>query len=92
MSEPRGVSVLERNVSTRRTFVKALALGAVTCTGGASPVFGQTARGDQAMRTIVSNGLGRIVILSFDRGEKLREGIRDKLKGLGIRNAVLLAQ
>ncbi|MGA2069646.1 MAG: PPC domain-containing DNA-binding protein [Thermoguttaceae bacterium] len=43
------------------------------------------------MRTIVSDGLGRIVILSFDRGEKLREGIRDKLKGLGIRNAVLLS-
>ncbi len=43
------------------------------------------------MRTIVSEGLGRIVILSFDRGEKLREGIRDKLKGLGIRNAVLLS-
>ena len=43
------------------------------------------------MRTIVSKGFGRIVILSFDRGEKLREGIRDKLKELGIRNAVLVS-
>jgi len=43
------------------------------------------------MRTIVSEGLGRIVILSFDRGEKLREGIRDKLKELGIKNAVLIS-
>lgn len=43
------------------------------------------------MRTIVTEGLGRIVILSFDRGEKLREGIREKLKELGIRNAVLLS-
>jgi len=43
------------------------------------------------MRTIVSEGFGRIVILSFDRGEKLREGIRDKLKELGVRNAVLVS-
>ena len=43
------------------------------------------------MRTIVSKGFGRVVILSFDRGEKLREGIRDKLKELGIRNAVVLS-
>jgi hypothetical protein len=31
------------------------------------------------------------VILSFDRGDKLREGIRDKLRELGIRNAVLVS-
>jgi len=43
------------------------------------------------MRTIVCEKLGRIVILSFDRGERLREGIREKLKELGIRNAVLLS-
>lgn len=43
------------------------------------------------MRTIVSKGFGRIVILSFDRGEKLREGVRDKLRELGIRNAVLVS-
>lgn len=40
---------------------------------------------------MVSEGLGRIVILSFSRGEKLREGIRDKLRELGIRNAVLIS-
>ncbi len=43
------------------------------------------------MRTIVCERFGRIVILSFDRGEKLREGIREKLKELGIKNAVLLS-
>ncbi len=43
------------------------------------------------MRTILSEGFGRVVILSFDRGEKLREGIRDKLKELGIKNAVLVS-
>jgi predicted DNA-binding protein with PD1-like motif len=43
------------------------------------------------MRTIVSKGFGRIVILSFDRGEKLREGVRDKLRELGIKNAVLVS-
>ena len=43
------------------------------------------------MRTIVSKGFGRIIILSFDRGEKLREGIRDKLKELGVKNAVLVS-
>ena len=43
------------------------------------------------MRTIVSKGFGRIVILSLDRGEKLREAVREKLKELGINNAVLLS-
>jgi len=43
------------------------------------------------MRTIVSEGLGRIVILSFDRGERLREAIRDRLRELGIKDAVLLS-
>ena len=43
------------------------------------------------MRTIISEGFGRIVVLGFDRGEKLREGIRDKLKELGIKNAVLVS-
>jgi predicted DNA-binding protein with PD1-like motif len=45
----------------------------------------------KGIRAIVSEGLGRIVILSFERGEKLREGIRGKLKELGIKNAVLLS-
>ena len=43
------------------------------------------------MRTIISEGFGRIVVLGFDRGEKLREGIRDKLKELGLKNAVLVS-
>ena len=51
-------------------------------------------RGDDTCRggapAIVSEGLGRIVILHFGRGDKLREGIRDKLQELGIKNAVLI--
>jgi len=44
-----------------------------------------------AMRTIVGGNIGRIVILSFERGELFLEGIRDKAKELGIKNAVLLS-
>ncbi len=91
MSEPSNDFPGKGQLSTRRSFVKALALGAASCAAGASPIVGQTAQGYQVMRTIVSEGLGRIVILSFDRGEKLREVIRDKLKELGIRHAVLLS-
>jgi len=63
---------------------------AAPSTGAAAGSVRET-QGETNMRTIVSEGLGRIVILGFDRGEKLREGIRDKLKELGIRNAVLLS-
>ena len=78
-------------VKTRRIFLKTLACGAAACAAGGQSVVGETARGGRAMRTIMSEGFGRIVILSFDRGEKLREGIRNKLKELGIRNAVLVS-
>jgi hypothetical protein len=78
-------------VKTRRAFLKALAWAAGTCAASGESVIGETARGGRSMRTIISEGFGRIVILSFDRGEKLREGIRDKLKELGIRNAVLVS-
>ncbi len=43
------------------------------------------------MRTIVGEGFGRIVVLSFDRGEKFLEGIRKKLKELDIKNAVVVS-
>jgi hypothetical protein len=75
----------------RRGFLKAMALGAAACAAGNEMGIQQAGGGERRMRTIVSEGLGRIVILSFDRGEKLREGIRDKLKELGIRNAVVLS-
>ena len=91
MSEPSDDLPIRTSLNTRRAFVKALVLGVAASTAGTRPVLGQTARGDKVMRTIVSEGLGRVVILSFDHGEKLREGIRDKLKELGIRNAVLLS-
>jgi uncharacterized protein len=65
-------------------------LGAATYAVGGHLVAVQQSRGEKTMRTIVGEGLGRIFILSFDRGEKLLEGIRDKLKELGVRNAVLV--
>ena len=76
--------------TTRRTFVKALALGAAT--GAADSILAaEVPLPRQGIRAMVSEGLGRIVILSFDRGQKLREGISSKLKELGIKNAVLLS-
>jgi len=78
-------------MGTRRTFIKTLALGAAACAVANSAAAGQMKSGEHGMRTIVSDGLGRIIILSFDRGEKLREGIREKLRELGVRDAVLLS-
>jgi predicted DNA-binding protein with PD1-like motif len=43
------------------------------------------------MRTFVGEGLGRIVVLNFERGEKLLEGVREQLEELGIREAVLVS-
>jgi predicted DNA-binding protein with PD1-like motif len=43
------------------------------------------------MRTIISEGFGRIILLGLERGEKLREGIRDRLKELGVKNAVVVS-
>ena len=78
------------NVS-RRNVLKTGAAAVTAGMIGSKLVPTETIRSKQGIRTIVSEGLGRIVILSFDRGEKLREGIRDKLRELGIRDAVLLS-
>ncbi|MFW5991662.1 MAG: PPC domain-containing DNA-binding protein [Halanaerobiaceae bacterium] len=43
------------------------------------------------MRTFTGEGLGRIVVLNFERGEKLLEGIKEKLAELGIKDAVLIS-
>ncbi len=71
--------------------MKALGMSATGIAISGNNTWGQPSKGEKSMRTIVSEGFGRIVILSFDRGEKLREGIRDKLKELGIKNAVLVS-
>lgn len=78
------------STSTRRAFVKAVAVGAAACAAEGALVGGESTRAG-GVPPIVSEGLGRIVILHFGRGEKLREGIRDKLQELGIKNAVLLS-
>lgn len=57
----------------------------------AKSVVSEDANSTHHMRTIISEGFGRIIILSFDRGEKLLEGIREKLKQLGVKNAVLVS-
>ena len=76
---------------SRRMFMKALGMSAAGITLSGNKAWGQLPKGENSMRTIVSEGFGRIVILSFDRGEKLREGIRDKLKELEIKDAVLVS-
>lgn len=43
------------------------------------------------MRTITGAGFGRIVILGFDRGDKLLPCIREKCRELGIENAVVVS-
>jgi predicted DNA-binding protein with PD1-like motif len=43
------------------------------------------------MRTFIGERLGRIVVMNFERGEKLLEGIREQLEELGIRDAVLIS-
>jgi hypothetical protein len=95
VEEPQDEFAMNRRPSTRRGFIKTLAWGAAACTAAADAVTGaaldQIPPGEQRMRTIVGQGLGRIVILSFDRGEKLREAVREKLQELGIRNAVLIS-
>ena len=84
-------SITPSQASSRRTFLKLLALGATACALNRGDINAQTTEGERSMRTIISEGFGRIVVLSFDRGEKLLEGIRDKLKELGIKNAVLVS-
>ncbi len=78
-------------VRTRRGFMKALGLASAGCALTGALVAKAAAPRTKPMRTIISKGLGRIIILSFDRGEKLRESIRAKLAELGVRNAVLLS-
>lgn len=76
--------------TTRRAFVKTVALGAALGATG-NVLAAEPAAAGKGVHAILSEGLGRIVILTFDRGEKLREGIRDKLKELGMKNAVLIS-
>ena len=78
-------------MKSRRLFLKALGMSVTALTVANENTHGYAKEGEVGMRTIVSEGLGRIVILSFDRGEYLREGIRDKMKELGIKNAVLVS-
>ncbi|MFC1485569.1 PCC domain-containing protein [Candidatus Latescibacterota bacterium] len=77
--------------NNRRVFMKALGMSAVGVALSDYTVWGQLSGGENSVRTIVSEGFGRIVVLRFERGEKLREGIRDKLDELGIKNAVVVS-
>jgi len=43
------------------------------------------------MKVYTGEGLGRIVILNLQRGEKVLESIRTQLKELGIQNAVVMS-
>lgn len=76
---------------SRRRFLRALLFGTAGSLATAKLAASETANFQHPMRTIISEGFGRIIILSFDRGEKLLEGIRNKLKQLGVKNAVLVS-
>ena len=43
------------------------------------------------MRKFLGEGLGRIVLLDLQRGEKLLESVSEQLKESGIKNAVILS-
>ncbi|MGI6189258.1 MAG: DNA-binding protein [Clostridiales bacterium] len=43
------------------------------------------------MRKFIGEGIGRIVVLNLQRGEKLLESIREQLKEEGIKNAIVLS-
>jgi len=43
------------------------------------------------MKTFLGDGIGRIVVLNFSRGDLLLEGIRAALAAVGIKDAVLLS-
>lgn len=43
------------------------------------------------MRTFIGDGFGRVVVMNLQRGEKVLEGVREKLKEIGIRDAVILS-
>lgn len=74
----------------RRNFFRTLFLGGVANLVTCGVTFSEPAYPGRHMRTIIGASLGRVVILSFDRGEKFLESIRDKLRELGIKNAVLV--
>jgi len=76
---------------TRRSFFRQLGTGDVALAVSGADAGGQTAPAPSSPRTIVGDGFGRVVILRFSRGDKLLEGIRDKLKELGIANAAVVS-
>lgn len=43
------------------------------------------------MRTFLGKGLGRVIIINLERGEKLLESIRQQLQEVGIKNAVVVS-
>ncbi len=82
---------MSQRAGNRRLFWGALGLSSAALSLPIDTSDMHAVEGEKGMRTIVSEGLGRIVILSFDRGECLREGIRDKMQELGIKNAVIVS-
>jgi predicted DNA-binding protein with PD1-like motif len=84
-------AAINMSLKTRRAFLQALAGCAAAGAVAGDTWLSQTLPAKAIMRTILSEGFGRVVILSFERGEKLREGIRTRLKELDIKNAVLVS-
>ena len=43
------------------------------------------------MKTFIGEGLGRVVVINLQRGEKVLESVRKQLQEIGIRDAVILS-
>ncbi len=82
---------MQTGQGNRRLFLKLLGTGAAGVAFSGTGVWGQQTGGENTVRTIIGEGFGRVIIMRFERGEKLREGIRDKMKELGIPNAAVVS-
>ena len=78
------------NASNRRNFLSASLSGGAALGAGIASLGLHTGKA-HAMNTITGAELGRVIILSFEPGELLLEGTRDKLKEIDVKNAVLVS-
>ena len=78
------------SASKRRNFLSTTLTGGAALSAGIASLGLHTGKA-HAMKTITEAELGRVIILSFEPNELLLEGVRDKLKELDVKNAVLVS-
>ena len=78
------------SASDRRNFLSSTLTGGAAFGAGIASLGLHTEKA-YAMKTITEAELGRVIILSFELGELLLEGTREKLKELDVKNAVLVS-